>query len=693
MVGIEAGGMLRFSTAQTTRLTTGVLLVMPGGTLEVGTPAAPCPPAHRGDRHQEPAAQPRGRPRTSTAPGSSAWTAGDAARRRARRRSCAWPRAPGVGATLAVAGAGRDRLAGGGQARPPGLGAAADRGHRRAPQLQPGGGRSSRASRGTAGPWRFPGPRLRHPGTTDEDADGQPDYLPHVANLARNVVVRSECRTGTRGHVFLTHRANVDVRYAAFVDLGPHDLRGPRPGHQPHRPLLPAPAPPDAALSPPSTPSTSSAWWATSVHEDARDDAAAEVGDRHPRLPLRPRPATTWSTTSAAPGSSPRTARRASTSSTTTSWRASSATAAATRPTRPAAAWPGRASASGSAGPNNHVTRQRGRQHDRGRGRVEAAYGFKYNMTYLGNVRVPNFRGADTYVAGQYTDRATGNGLPLLEFASNETYGQIQGLTFWWLCTRGHRRRSPAAPQSVLRDIVIWHTSRYAYYGYPGFNYMFDGTQGLRRSRHRRRQQLRVQERLLVRRLRRPRTCSSRTPRFYNTAGLNPPYFRDGSIRVENSFFKTRGGIIHKQERRRGELPELRPSRRRHGGERTTSFVAVAGRPLRSVSLDPDSPPTPPTTTACSSATTSGRRRQLRGVLPVAGQRPLHRHAAGRRGLRLRDPRGRPRLHPPLRRRLRIPATARAGPPRPPSACRASDVELSSSPGKVVPSVRVLEAS
>jgi hypothetical protein len=59
------------------------------------------------------------------------------------------------------------------------------------------------------------------------DADGTPTVLddgtkllPHIGNLTRNVIVRSENPSGTRGHVLLTNRAAVDVRYVQFQDLG-----------------------------------------------------------------------------------------------------------------------------------------------------------------------------------------------------------------------------------------------------------------------------------------------------------------------------------------------------------------------------------------------------------------------------------------------------------------------------------------
>ena len=43
VIGIGTGGMLRFSTAQATRLHVGTLLVLPNSILEVGTPSNPIP--------------------------------------------------------------------------------------------------------------------------------------------------------------------------------------------------------------------------------------------------------------------------------------------------------------------------------------------------------------------------------------------------------------------------------------------------------------------------------------------------------------------------------------------------------------------------------------------------------------------------------------------------------------------------
>src|SRR6185436_14292504 len=52
------------------------------------------------------------------------------------------------------------------------------------------------------------------------DLNGVLEFLPHVGNLTRNIVIRSESASGTRGHMLANHMADVDIRYALFKDLG-----------------------------------------------------------------------------------------------------------------------------------------------------------------------------------------------------------------------------------------------------------------------------------------------------------------------------------------------------------------------------------------------------------------------------------------------------------------------------------------
>ena len=61
-----------------------------------------------------------------------------------------------------------------------------------------------------------------HPGARNPDKELE--FLPHVGNLTRNVVIRSENPEGTRGHVMCNDprdpRAEIDIRYVQFNDLG-----------------------------------------------------------------------------------------------------------------------------------------------------------------------------------------------------------------------------------------------------------------------------------------------------------------------------------------------------------------------------------------------------------------------------------------------------------------------------------------
>ena len=52
------------------------------------------------------------------------------------------------------------------------------------------------------------------------DGNMQLDFLPHVGNLTRNVRFRSENENGVRAHGMFIMRANIDIRYASFINMG-----------------------------------------------------------------------------------------------------------------------------------------------------------------------------------------------------------------------------------------------------------------------------------------------------------------------------------------------------------------------------------------------------------------------------------------------------------------------------------------
>ncbi len=49
---------------------------------------------------------------------------------------------------------------------------------------------------------------------------GELEFLPHIGNVSRNVIIRSQNAAGTRGHVIFVSRPEIDIRYVAFQHLG-----------------------------------------------------------------------------------------------------------------------------------------------------------------------------------------------------------------------------------------------------------------------------------------------------------------------------------------------------------------------------------------------------------------------------------------------------------------------------------------
>lgn len=89
------------------------------------------------------------------------------------------------------------------------------------------------------------------------------------------------------------------------------------------------------------------------------------------------------------------------------------------------------------------------------------------------NYRIPLHPGADLQIAGQY-QLVDINLTPILEFARNETYGATAtGLTLWHLGTDGYSTSDIAG--SVIKDFRAWHVWEDGFFGYPIQNVTFDG--------------------------------------------------------------------------------------------------------------------------------------------------------------------------------------------------------------------------
>jgi hypothetical protein len=227
VVGIESGGVLRFSTGQNTRLRVGTLLVQPNGRLEVGTATSPVAPSVTAEilikdvpinsstdpnqfgtgllsvdgivtMHGAPktptfvrtAAEPRtGHASVALEQAVSGWQIGDRVFLPDTRQvpvdkwfDANWPLQIEERTVQNISADGKTVT----------LSSALSFDHRGA----------------------------RDANGTSTVLSGGIKLLPHVGNLTRNVVVRSENPSGTRGHTLYTNRSTVNIAYVQFQNLG-----------------------------------------------------------------------------------------------------------------------------------------------------------------------------------------------------------------------------------------------------------------------------------------------------------------------------------------------------------------------------------------------------------------------------------------------------------------------------------------
>lgn len=299
--------------------------------------------------------------------------------------------------------------------------------------------------------------------------DGVADAFPHVLNTERNVVIRSQNPSGVRGHVLLHGRADTDIRYVALRelgrtdigDLGPTNQKGRYPLHAHH---LVGPVAPGA-----------------DGHQFAFVGNVIDFGAEN-RAQLRK-----WGI--ALHGSHYGLVER----------NIVDGAAGAGIVTEDA-------SETGNVLRRNFVVRVVGgngsRTHDPdpvdgtklGRAGVGYwfnggggnlyednvaadvfecvyCYGFKFDNVYVGPVQLPRQPGDDPHRSGVVpTDPYT---IGLTAFTRNEAYAVPNGLTVWWMCTEFETPREGCS--SLVKDFRIWHHHRWGYYGYETSRMTLDG--------------------------------------------------------------------------------------------------------------------------------------------------------------------------------------------------------------------------
>ena len=459
-VAIGSGGQLRVIQAHSTRLAVGTLLVAPGGTLEIGTVAFPLPP------HVTAEIVIRDLPINTTKDPSQYGTGllvidGTltmvGAPKTPFHRTTQEPTAGTT--TLTLDG-------------PP-------NGWRRGDTLViPDSRQLTDATKGSASQVEMPtvavvtgtsvavtAPLIYgHPGARSS-LTGALDFTPHVGNLTRNIVIRSENPTGTRGHVWLTRKSFIHIQYAAFQGLGrtttatlddtryvnglPTHIGTNQVGRYAlhvHHVVSPTMTLTGNVIHGGMVPHTRK--WAITLHD-------SHYGLIRGNIMVN------------CAGACLMTEDGSESHNVIEDNMAVLATGTGDRFGKGSEAtgfW--------FRGPNN-IVRGNVAASIRGSTHNTPHNGYSIWMTDLPAMgKIPNYAGADTTVPGQYT-LTNLYSLPLREFVDNEAYMVNVGLTAWWLGTHYHTPR--ATQESVVKGFKVWNSWSYGWYGYHTHRLVIDG--------------------------------------------------------------------------------------------------------------------------------------------------------------------------------------------------------------------------
>lgn len=296
------------------------------------------------------------------------------------------------------------------------------------------------------------------------NADGLLEFLPHVANLSRNVKVRSESPAGTRGHILVTNKATMDIRYAELRSLGRttnanlNNTTNHIGRYAMHLHHLLGPANPQDTgyqFQLIGNAMTDSTKWPIAVHnshyglikgntvykgtgagivtEDGNESynefienfVMAIEGDVNPRNNDGRDGSVFWFTGF------------------------------------------------------NHIIRNNVAAN--GINRSQGSSGSGYNIWWTAgssaNTQIPLYRGADIVngLEGREYRRVNMQFTPIPEFAGNEVYGATQtGLFIWHLGTDGYVS-NPNMGETIIKDFTGWHLFGEAFWAYPINRVTFDG--------------------------------------------------------------------------------------------------------------------------------------------------------------------------------------------------------------------------
>jgi hypothetical protein len=294
---------------------------------------------------------------------------------------------------------------------------------------------------------------------------GNPATHPYLGNLSRNIIIRSENPAGTRGHVLFTHRADIDIRYVLFKDLGRTTIQPLDANNQVGRYALHLhhlmgvtgkPAGRYQYLLIGNVIDSSSKWGIT-IHNTHYGRVHYNVLFNTPGAGIMTEDGSesfnlidyNYAIYTIGTGDERGDARFYQND------------------------WGFEGSGIWLRGPNNYV-----------RSNIVAnSNSFAYSVMPFRMetpVRIPKFPGADTSITSQTTSYRMQQ-LKLLEFSNNIAYASRSGVTFWDTGSHANvfnlevRDLNGNVAENLVKNMTLWHINRYGFYGYGVNRVTFDG--------------------------------------------------------------------------------------------------------------------------------------------------------------------------------------------------------------------------
>jgi hypothetical protein len=311
---------------------------------------------------------------------------------------------------------------------------------------------------------------LRYDHLGARDANGVLQYLPQVMNDSRNIMVASVNFTGIRGYTLFTDRANVDIEYAGFCELGRTTNNPTSKSNIADRTSMTM-----LDLLGPTMPQANGHQF-TLIGNEVDND-----GDNNPKNPSNIQ----WgivvnnsfygliqdNSVFAVAGVGIGVEDGASSYNVFDHNFVANVTGSGARlgdQLQGDGFW--------FHNPNNYVTNNIATDINAGGGDVYS-YGFSVDATTadmyaVGNVQVPAYQGADPSKSGQ-SITVNMNATPLLNFSGNEVYGATsRGFATWWL---GTQFETPTGSAGTLKNSVVWNQFNAGYFTYETNNLVIDG--------------------------------------------------------------------------------------------------------------------------------------------------------------------------------------------------------------------------